>query len=89
MKTTLVRSVRWALIALLSAGLLAYVRRIPWTSALATMQHASFEAACARVVLSFSGAHGQGGHLVDVSRAARRTAFHDRCARHAHGGDAQ
>jgi len=43
MKTTLVRSVRWALIALLSAGLLAYVRRIPWTSALATMQHASFE----------------------------------------------
>ena len=61
MKTTLVRSVKWALIALLSAGLLAYVRRIPWISALATMQHASFELLALALCFHFLALTGKAG----------------------------
>lgn len=61
MKTTLVRSVRWALIALLSAGLLAYVRRIPWTSALATMQYASVELLALALCFHFLALTGKAG----------------------------
>jgi uncharacterized protein (TIRG00374 family) len=43
MKPTIVRKIRWAAIALLIVGLLAYVRRIPWATAIATMRHASPE----------------------------------------------
>jgi hypothetical protein len=35
------RRVRWVAIAMLTIGVLAYVRRVPWAPALATMRHAS------------------------------------------------
>jgi uncharacterized protein (TIRG00374 family) len=41
MKPALVRSVRLAAVAILIVGMLAYVRRIPWMTAAATMRHAS------------------------------------------------
>ncbi len=41
MNTRLVRNLRLGLVALLVAGLAAYVRRVPWIPVLATMRHAS------------------------------------------------
>lgn len=41
MTRAVARRLRWAAIALLTIGILAYVRRIPWAPALATMRHAS------------------------------------------------
>jgi uncharacterized protein (TIRG00374 family) len=41
MNPSFVRRLRWAAIALLTIGVLAYVRRIPWAPAMATMRHAS------------------------------------------------
>ena len=61
MRSTLVRSVRWALITLLIAGLLAYVRRIPWTAALATMQHASLALLALALCFHFLALTGKAG----------------------------
>ncbi|MEP7064679.1 MAG: lysylphosphatidylglycerol synthase transmembrane domain-containing protein [Gemmatimonadota bacterium] len=41
MNTRVVRNLRLIMIALLAAGLAAYVRRVPWTPVLATLSHAS------------------------------------------------
>ena len=43
MKTRIVRTVHLGVIALMLVGVLAYVRRVPWTPAIATMRHASLE----------------------------------------------
>ncbi len=61
MKPALARSVRLGSIALVVTGVLAYGRRFPWTTALATMRHASVELLVLALLFHFVALSGKAG----------------------------
>ncbi|MDQ2766943.1 MAG: flippase-like domain-containing protein [Gemmatimonadota bacterium] len=61
MKPRVVRAVRLGVIAVLLVGMLAYVRRVPWMPAIATMRHASLALLVLALCLHFVALTGKAG----------------------------
>ena len=89
MKTRIVRTARLGVIALVLVGVLAYVRRVPWTPAIATMRHASLGLLALALCFHFMALAGKAGIWWIFLRPLGGPRIHDRRARYAHGSDAQ